>query len=433
VRSAAVTSLTNPVFRDAILREQNNTDPRARLGALLVLRRAKYEPAAPLLEKWLGDADADIRRMALVWAGEEKISALASRLNGVLSAGPVTPLLLQTFATTAQILSGTNTTPILPRSVSANSSAARTLVLNMVVKRDAARAIAVLSDPSSDRLGQLRIEAARTLAESPDDKASAVLLKAALARNNPAALRTEAILALAGQSADALSKLTGLLDDSSAAICIETARALRSSASHPAIRDALQKKLRSLGNGSSDRTLAEQLKFALFPPGVQSGRHDGGDPDRPSGDEQWRKTLSANGDVASGRRVFFNRSVGCARCHRIEDHGGNIGPDLSTIARSADREKLMQSILHPSRDIAPQFVQHVVETKDGQSYSGLLSGVGAAGSVTLITSDGNGVVIPADQIASNLPSSVSLMPEGLENALTVQDFRDLLVFLLSLQ
>ena len=51
--------------------------------------------------------------------------------------------------------------------------------------------------------------------------------------------------------------------------------------------------------------------------------------------------------------------------------------------------------------------------------------------MALITVDGNGVMIPPDQIVSDVLSPVSLMPEGLANALTSRDFRDLLTFLLS--
>ena len=91
----------------------------------------------------------------------------------------------------------------------------------------------------------------------------------------------------------------------------------------------------------------------------------------------------------------------------------------------------MQSILHPSLDMAPQFVTHTVETKDGQSYSGLFAGQSASGLVTLITADGNGTLIPGGQITSRTSSDVSLMPEGLADALTVDDFWDLLAFLLS--
>ena len=50
--------------------------------------------------------------------------------------------------------------------------------------------------------------------------------------------------------------------------------------------------------------------------------------------------------------------------------------------------------------------------------------------MTLMTADGKGVLIPANEMVSKQPSAVSLMPEGLEKALTVQDFRDLLAFLL---
>jgi putative heme-binding domain-containing protein len=93
----------------------------------------------------------------------------------------------------------------------------------------------------------------------------------------------------------------------------------------------------------------------------------------------------------------------------------------------------MQSILHPSRDIAPQFVTHTIETRDGQVFSGLLIGQSTIEGVTLFMADGRAVLAPPAQIASQGQSKVSLMPEGLADALTVQDFRDLLAFLLSRQ
>ena len=419
IRSAAVSSLARPVFGRKIPGEIENKNPRVRLGALLAMRRAKFDKPIQLLEKLLADPDEEIRRMALVWVGEEKLVRLADRLNAALSAGPVSAVLLETYAAAAGILGTTgHSVAAAEQSAASKSSAIRTLVLIREIKQDDAKAVEILADPSSDQLGQLRIEAARTLVESPGEKADAALLNTALDRKNPVELRAEAVLALSSRSADLLSKLTGLLDDPSEDVPIETARAFRQVASHPAIRDALER--RSKSRSSRDQLLAEQLRLALAPQAVT----------RPSSDDEWRKALAQNGDAARGRRVFFSPAVGCARCHRIEDHGGKIGPDLSTIARAADREKLMQSVLHPSREIAPQFVTHTCETKDGQSYSGLLVGQGADGSVTLTTADGKGVLIPANEMVSNQPSAVSLMPEGLENALTVQDFRDLLAFLL---
>lgn len=153
------------------------------------------------------------------------------------------------------------------------------------------------------------------------------------------------------------------------------------------------------------------------------------DPAAPKVDKA--KLPTGPGDVEMGRKVFFHPVVGCARCHRIEDHGGSIGPDLSTIARASNREKLAQSIVDPSREIAPQFAQHVVETIDGETWSGLLENESKDGSVILTTAEGKGVFLPDTKIKSRSISKVSLMPEGLEQALTPQHWRDLIEFLAS--
>lgn len=137
------------------------------------------------------------------------------------------------------------------------------------------------------------------------------------------------------------------------------------------------------------------------------------------------------GNAERGRRLFFHQAVGCAKCHRIEDHGGCIGPDLSVLTRAMTREKLVQSIIEPSREIAPQFVTHVVETADGEIWSGLLEHDGKDGSVTLTTAEGKGVFLPASQIRSRSTSKVSLMPEGLEQALSENEWLDLIEFLAS--
>jgi len=138
-----------------------------------------------------------------------------------------------------------------------------------------------------------------------------------------------------------------------------------------------------------------------------------------------------SGDAERGRRLFFHQTVGCAKCHRIEDRGGNIGPDLSVITRSSSREKLMQSIVEPSREIAPQFITHTVETTDGETFSGLLESETKDGSITLTTVDGKAVFLPGKQIGARSTSKVSLMPEGLEQALSEREFLDLIEFLAS--
>jgi putative membrane-bound dehydrogenase-like protein len=137
------------------------------------------------------------------------------------------------------------------------------------------------------------------------------------------------------------------------------------------------------------------------------------------------------GDIERGRRLFFHQTVGCAKCHRVEDRGGSIGPDLSVTARASSREKIVQSTIDPSREIAPQFVTHTVETADGETWSGLLETETKDGAITLTTAEGKGIFLPASQIRSRSTSKVSLMPEGLEQALSEREWLDLIEFLAS--
>jgi putative membrane-bound dehydrogenase-like protein len=153
----------------------------------------------------------------------------------------------------------------------------------------------------------------------------------------------------------------------------------------------------------------------------------------PSSDAEWRKALAKAGNPEAGRRVFFDPTVGCAQCHRIEDYGGALGPDLSVVGRVANRDRIIDSILDPSKEVAPQFVQHTVETKSGDSFAGILTGQQSDGTIALLMNDGRGVLIPGAQVAEHQTSKVSLMPDDLEQGLSVEEFRDLLAFLLFLK
>ena len=74
-----------------------------------------------------------------------------------------------------------------------------------------------------------------------------------------------------------------------------------------------------------------------------------------------------------------------------------------------------------------------VETKGGDFYSGILLGQQADGTYTLLMSDGRGAVVPGALVKSHEISKVSLMPDELEQGLTVEEFRDLVAFMLSLK
>ncbi|HYE99941.1 MAG TPA: dehydrogenase, partial [Planctomycetota bacterium] len=110
------------------------------------------------------------------------------------------------------------------------------------------------------------------------------------------------------------------------------------------------------------------------------------------------------------------------------------GPDLSTVAANYGRERFIESVLEPSKEIAPLFVAWRILTRDGDVVDGLLrSEDPASGAVTLVNAQGVERTVARKEIEDRRPSALSLMPEKLQNAMTLQEFRDLLSFLETLK
>jgi putative heme-binding domain-containing protein len=143
--------------------------------------------------------------------------------------------------------------------------------------------------------------------------------------------------------------------------------------------------------------------------------------------------LALKGDATRGRQLFFKGSgAQCQSCHRVQNEGGDVGPDLSQIGKKYDRAKLLESILEPSKTIEPAYVAHLVATKSGAVYSGLLVRKSDA-EVVLKDAQGKIVTVPARELEDVAAQPKSLMPELLVRDLTAQEVADLLEFLGSLR
>ncbi len=142
--------------------------------------------------------------------------------------------------------------------------------------------------------------------------------------------------------------------------------------------------------------------------------------------EKFRATLNLAGSPNSGQKLFAAR---CATCHRLGGEGHALGPDLASV-RANGKEKLLVSILDPNREVAPQFTSYLVETRDGESFSGLIVNE-SADSVTLRMAGGVESVIRRANTARLQSQGKSIMPEGLEEGLTAQDMADLLEFIVA--
>ena len=134
------------------------------------------------------------------------------------------------------------------------------------------------------------------------------------------------------------------------------------------------------------------------------------------------------GSASLGRAIFHSNHIGCAKCHIINGYGGEIGPDLSQIARKHSAIALHEDILKPHAAIAAGFETMTVLTNKGTAMSGLQVSAGDP----IVLKDASGTIhsITRENTDTIFPSKNSLMPE-LANLLTTEELSSLIQFLQS--
>jgi putative heme-binding domain-containing protein len=154
---------------------------------------------------------------------------------------------------------------------------------------------------------------------------------------------------------------------------------------------------------------------------------------RPPADDlaAWNKLLAEPGDAAAGRRLFFSEvGARCGVCHQHSGRGGKVGPDLTRIAENMRRERIIESILQPDREVAPHYQPYLLVTDDGKTHTGLrMPEGGDDGTEEYIDSSGNHFRLPSNTIEVREATSTSIMPSGLESTVSIDDLRDLVSFL----
>jgi putative membrane-bound dehydrogenase-like protein len=134
--------------------------------------------------------------------------------------------------------------------------------------------------------------------------------------------------------------------------------------------------------------------------------------------------VGGRGDAMRGRAIFQGR---CMICHRAGGEGMALGPDLETV-KNRGRDSLLSAILDPHKEVAPQFIAYDVTTKDGNAFTGIIARDDAT-SLSLKIMGGAEVNLPRSNIKGSMSSGKSLMPEGLEAGMQVQEMADLLTYI----
>ncbi|HZZ82810.1 MAG TPA: c-type cytochrome, partial [Gemmataceae bacterium] len=145
----------------------------------------------------------------------------------------------------------------------------------------------------------------------------------------------------------------------------------------------------------------------------------------------YRESL-VGGDADNGRRVFLEKSeLSCVRCHKLNGVGGEVGPDLTHVAKVQKRDYLLESIVDPNKQIAKGFESVVIMTQTGLTHTGILKSEDAK-SVRIMTAEGQLLTIPKTEIDER-SRGPSAMPSDLATKMSRTELRDLVEFLSSLK
>jgi putative membrane-bound dehydrogenase-like protein len=188
----------------------------------------------------------------------------------------------------------------------------------------------------------------------------------------------------------------------------------------------------SLAKGP-EGSLAREAQRVLRQSGLDPEVRSGGSTSRPPRSlDQWLEALGGLGgapDPQAGRRIFFHvAGAACSQCHRHEGRGNVVGPDLSLIAKQGTPREILQSILEPNREVAPQFYTTHLELTDGSDFTGIL--LRSSSNEVYRNGFGQEVTFQKSEIQDRKELRSSLMPSGLLDTMGDREVRDLLAFLL---
>ncbi len=143
---------------------------------------------------------------------------------------------------------------------------------------------------------------------------------------------------------------------------------------------------------------------------------------------EYASAAAVNGSPEKGRAVFRKT---CAGCHRAENEGHDLGPNLATL-KNRGAETVLMNILDPNREVNPQFINYTITMTDGRTTSGLIAAE-TAGKIVLKRAEGITETIARREIDEIKSTGASIMPEGQEKQIDPQAMADLIAYLMSLK
>ncbi len=414
----------------ALARESKHWTPESlralpdkdRIWALVALRRIDLQE-----EKWvralIGDASSEIRFECLRWIADGVLINFTADVEKMLSQTDLDFHLFEALLATWNTLRGnpgagvTDGTALMERIEHAATPARlKAFALRLLPPNHPKLGIPILRKLLEVGDASLTLEVVRTLVSRNEPEAKSVLGAIAADASRDPNLRAEAIPGIAAEDRALLVKLAS---DVSPSVREEALRALRFSV----LDETEIQSLREVEHHHPES--AALVKLLVNPASINENRPALSDTDA------WLKRLESlpgKPNPEAGRRLFFHpRMALCASCHRHSGRGNVVGPDLTLIGRQGDLKSVLQSILDPGRDVAPQFFPTQLKLKDGTDFTGILLRSSSVDVFRDLT--GQERVFKPDDIQQRAELKASLMPAGLPSTITDEELRDLLAFL----
>ena len=130
--------------------------------------------------------------------------------------------------------------------------------------------------------------------------------------------------------------------------------------------------------------------------------------------------------MATGKVLFAKQ--GCVACHSINKGETMKGPFMGQIGSIMNREQIAESILKPNASISQGFATVMITAKGNKSYMGFVTEETAA-KVVMRDISGRVFTVNASDILTRKEMKTSMMPAGLANALSYEEFASLVSFL----
>jgi putative heme-binding domain-containing protein len=330
----------------------------------------------------------------------EKAVAALGNLRATEALSSILPLTNHPFATiraatlkTLASLQGEGSLPLLEGGLADADLDVRRAVVKALAELNSTNAIPVLL--TAYRQPKLQSDALAALVRHPDQRAIDPLLDG-LSSKNPTE-RNAAHLAIVNISDSVLQKVESRL---------------------PALSPQALGELRHIYAGNKK---AENGPLFMTPIKQYSTK------------EYLNVAGSSGGNPSRGQKLFAEpQGLNCAGCHRVRGVGSDVGPDLTGIGLQFDRQALAEAVLFPSKTVREGYQQILIQMADDSEFSGVVKAE-TAETLTIRDSAGREWKLPRSSIKSRRTSALSLMPEGLQAALTLEEFSDLIAYLGSLK